>query len=81
MNNEQFNKLDSDALVQPNYPEYSNEGFRILTINWREGLVEVDEVRAFNQTTWYRYENLSVVVYSKVFDNETFEEAEKYTKK
>ena len=77
MNKEQFEKLSFDKLVQPNYPEYFNKWFRILTINHREGLIEVNEVGSFKRTTWYRYENLSVVTYSKVFDNETFEELEK----
>jgi len=80
MNKEQFEKLSSDKLVQPNYTEYSNKGFRIMTINHREGLVEVNETRMWSETTWYRYENLSVVTYSKVLDNETFEEIEKYSK-
>ena len=80
MYNEQFNMLDRDALVQPNYPEYSKKGFRILTIDHREGLIEVNEIGSFKRTTWYRYENLSVVFYSKVFDNETFEELEKFEK-
>ncbi len=80
MNKEQFEKLSFDKLVQPNYPEYFNKGFRILTINNREGLVEVNEKRMWSDSTWYRYENLSVVTYSKVMDTETFEELEKFEK-
>jgi len=80
MNKEQFEKLSFDKLVQPNYPEYFNKGFRILTINHREGLVEVNEKRMWSDSTWYRYENLSVVTYSKVMDTETFEELEKFEK-
>jgi hypothetical protein len=80
MNKEQFEKLNSHNLVQPNYPEYSDKGFRILTINHREGLVEVNEKRMWNETSWYRYENLNIVKYSKVIDKETFEEIEKYSK-
>ncbi len=78
MKREEFDKLISDKLVQPNYPEYSNKGFRILTINYREGLVEINEKRMWDDTIWYRYENLTVVKYCKVFDDETFEEVEKY---
>lgn len=80
MNKNEFKKLSIDELVQPNYPEYSNKGFRILTINSREGLIEVNEVSYFSKTHWYRYENLSRVKYSKVIDNKTFNEVEKYSK-
>jgi len=78
MTKEEFEVLSHDKTVQPNYPEYNNQGFRILTINHREGLVEVSEVRYFGKTTWYRYENLSVVEYSKALDGQTFEVVEKY---
>jgi len=78
MNKEEFENLSSDKTVQPNYPEYNNQGFRILTINLREGLIEVNEPWYFSKTTWYRYENLSVVAYSKVLDSRSFEIVEKY---
>jgi len=78
MTKEEFDTLLCGKTVQPNYPEYNNQGFRVLTINRREGLVEVSEVRYFGKTTWYRYENLSVVEYSKVLNSQTFEVVEKY---
>jgi hypothetical protein len=40
----------------------------------------VNEKRMWNETSWYRYENLNIVKYSKVIDKETFEEIEKYSK-
>lgn len=65
MNKNEFKKLSSDDLVQPNYPGYSNQGFKILTINNREGLIEVNQASSFSKTSWYRYENLSIVTFSK----------------
>lgn len=69
MNKEIFDRLSRNNQVQPNYPEYSSEGFRILTINHREGLIEINEKRMWHDTTWYRYENLSIVKFSKMEEN------------
>jgi hypothetical protein len=79
MNIEEFKNLKHDELVQPNYPGYSTEAFRILSINRREGLIEVNEISYLRKTQHYRYENLSRVKYSKVIDDK-FNEVKKYTK-
>jgi hypothetical protein len=80
MTKEQFRTLSTDNIVQPIYPKYSDQGFRILTIDHREDLIEIDEKTMWSNTRWYRYENLDIVVYSKVIDNTTFEEVKNYEK-
>lgn len=80
MTKEQFKNLNINNTVQPIYPKYSDQGFKILTINHQEGLVEVNEKQSFSKTTWYRYENLNIVIYSKVIDNRTLEEVKNYEK-
>lgn len=79
MTKEEFKKLKGDELVQPNYPEHQNKGFKISSIDQREGLIEINEVSYFNKTKWYRYENLNRVNYSKVVDNANFDLKDKYT--
>jgi hypothetical protein len=49
-------------------------------IDHREDLIEIDEKTMWSNTRWYRYENLDIVVYSKVIDNTTFEEVKNYEK-
>lgn len=49
MTREDFDKLTPVSRVQPNYPEYVNSGYRILTIDRREGLVEINEHRMFSK--------------------------------
>ena len=80
MTKEQFKNLSASNTVQPVYPKYSDQGFKILTINHQEGLVEVNEKTMWSTTKWYRYENLNIVVYSKVIDKTTLEEVKNYEK-
>ena len=78
MTKEQFNTITSGCLVQPKYDGYSDKGFNVLTINSREGLIEINQVRYMSKSEWYRYENLDIVTYKKVIDKNTFEEKENY---
>ena len=69
MTEDQFEKLDLDSLI---LPHGGKKTYKILTKNIGQGLLELDEKGYMSDSSWYRFENVDIIIPQWGFRKEDF---------
>ncbi len=62
MTTKEFKTLKVNSNLRPIYNEYYDRSYEIVSINQREGIIEISEMNGFGEYRSYRYENLTIIL-------------------